>query len=193
VTYRQGLEGAADGYPDLVKTVVLDPAPVEVQQLIKRRHQLGLDLFDEMWEGTYHMAPAPRFGHADLDQQLAVLLDPLATQAGLVTTGPFNLGQPDDFRVPDRGVHRGRPDPQAVYLDTAAAVIEIVSPDDETHDKLPFYPAHKVDEVWIVDPAARHVQILIRNSDHYQNANTSPLLGARTADLDTHIRWPPAT
>ena len=173
--------------------MVLDPAPVEVQRLIERRHRLGLDLFDEVWEGTYHMAPAPRFGHAELDQQLAVLLDPLATHAQMVTTGPFNLGQPDDFRVPDRGVHRGRPDPQAVYLDTAAVVIEIVSPGDETYDKLPFYAVHKVDEVWVVNPAARQVQVLVRHGDRYQDADSSDLLHVRAADLDAGIRWPPAT
>lgn len=51
-----------------VKTVVLDPLPVEVEQLIERRKRLGLDLYDEIWEGTYHMAPAPRYRHGDLDQ-----------------------------------------------------------------------------------------------------------------------------
>ena len=173
-----------------MKTVVLDPAPVEVEQLIKRRSHLGLDLYDEVWEGTYHMAPAPRFGHAELDQQLAVLLGPLAAKAGLVTTGPFNLGGAEDFRVPDRGVHRGRPDPEAVYLSTAAVVVEIVSPGDETYDKLPFYVAHGVDEVLVADPARRRVQVLVLSGDHYQDAEASALLGAQASELSIAIRWP---
>ncbi|MBO0835758.1 MAG: hypothetical protein J2P28_09590 [Actinobacteria bacterium] len=42
-----------------MSTVVLDPVPAEVEELIERRRALGLDLFDEVWAGTYHMAPAP--------------------------------------------------------------------------------------------------------------------------------------
>lgn len=72
--------------------MVLDPPPVEVEQLIERRQRLGQDRYHEMWEGVYHMAPMARFGHGYLDQQLAELLGPLAREAGLVMTSPFNLG-----------------------------------------------------------------------------------------------------
>ncbi|MGH9064185.1 MAG: Uma2 family endonuclease [Acidimicrobiales bacterium] len=173
-----------------MRTVVLDPLPFEVEQLVERRKRLGLDLHDEVWEGTYHMAPAARFRHGDLDQQLAVLLDPLARRAGLVTTGPFNLGQPGDFRVPDRGLHRGRQDPEAVYLETAAVVVEIVSPGDETWDKLPFYAAHGVDEVMVVDPAERRIRLLVLAGDSYRDAEASALLGVPASDLEAAVRWP---
>jgi Uma2 family endonuclease len=36
---------------------------------------------------------------------------------------------------------------------TAALAVEIVSPGDESWEKLPFYAAHKVEQVLIVDPA----------------------------------------
>ena len=178
------------GYPGPVKTVVLDPPPVEVEQLIERRKRLGLDLYDEMWGGTYHMAPAARFRHADLDQQLAVLLDPLANNVGLVMTGPFNLGEPENFRVPDRGMHGGHQDPEAVYLDTAAVVVEIVSPGDETYDKLPFYADHRVGEVLVVDPAERRVEVLVLAGDYYRGAERSALLDVLASDLDSALRWP---
>ncbi|MHB1446217.1 MAG: hypothetical protein ACYCTI_02465 [Acidimicrobiales bacterium] len=46
-------------------------------------------------------------------------------------------GLAEDFRVPGRGLHRQVVD--AVFLETAAMVVEIVSPDDQTYEKLPFY------------------------------------------------------
>jgi hypothetical protein len=42
-----------------VPTLVMDPPPAEFEALIERRRRLGLDRRDEMWEGVYHLAPAP--------------------------------------------------------------------------------------------------------------------------------------
>ena len=59
--------------------------------------------------------------------------------------GKFNLGESEhDYRVPDGGVHRERP--RGVWLATAAIVVEIVSPGDESMEKLPFYARQRVDE-----------------------------------------------
>src|SRR5262245_11646628 len=128
-----------------MKTVVLGPRPAELQSLIDRRHALGIDLFDEVWEGSYHMAPAPSAEHAYLDNVLAVLLHPYAEAVGLVGTGPFNLGGPDDYRVPDRGYHRTQP--RGTWVPSVALVVEILSPDDETYEKFDFYASHGVDEI----------------------------------------------
>ena len=50
----------------------------------------------------------------------------------------FNLGESEhDFRVPDGGLHR--PGGDEMWHPSAALVVEIVSPDDETWQKLPFY------------------------------------------------------
>lgn len=173
-----------------MKTVVLDPLPPEIEQLIERRRRLGLDSYDEMWEGVYHMAPMARFGHGQLQAQILGLLGPLADRAGLLASGPFNLGKPDDFRVPDAGLHRGHPDPDATYLDTAAVVVEIVSPGDETYDKLPFYAAHGVDEMLIVDPANRRVAIFALTGAQYENARRSGQLNVDVDQLAVAIRWP---
>jgi hypothetical protein len=95
-------------------------------RLLKQRQALGQDGYDEVWEGEYHMAPMAHPPHGYLDDELAVLLRPLALGAGLVGTGAFNLGSPDDYRVPDRGLHRGLP--TTTFVPTAAVVVEIVSP-----------------------------------------------------------------
>ena len=169
---------------------MLEPLPPEVEQLIERRRQLGLDLYDEIWEGTYHVAPAPMDRHGDLDQQLAVLLDPLARDAGLVARGAINVGEQGNFRVPDRSLLRERPDPGAVYHPSAAVVIEILSPGDETWDKLPFYASRAVEELWVVDPEQRRVHLLRRTGDGYEGAETSGVLDTDRERLEAAIRWP---
>ena len=47
-----------------------------------------------------------------------------------------------------------------MFLPTAALVVEIVSPDDKTWEKLGFYAARGVDELLIVDPQERRVHWL---------------------------------
>lgn len=171
-----------------MKTLVLDPPPIEMDRLVKRRRRLGLDRYDEMWEGVYHMAPTAHPYHGFLDRQLARLLGPYVDAAGLVGTGPFNLGCPDDFRVPDGGCHRGLPG--TTYVTTAAVVIEIVSPGDETYDKLAFYAAHAVDEVIVVGPGHRRVHLYDLAGDHYDEAGRSRLLDVSADELEGRIRWP---
>jgi Uma2 family endonuclease len=172
-----------------VKTVVLGSPPVELEQLMQRRRVEGLDTFDEVWEGTYHVAPTGRSQHAYLDDEMAGLLRPYALAAGLIGSGPFNLGGKDDYRVPDRGYHRERLD--VVYFDTAAVVIEIVSPDDETYEKLPFYAAHGVDEVLVIEPSQREVHIFERTVDEgYADTGRSTLLNVDATTLQTAINWP---
>jgi Uma2 family endonuclease len=173
-----------------VRTLVLDPQPPELTQLLERRRQRGLDLFDEVWEGTYHMAPAPRFRHGDVDQQLAEILGPAARRVGLTAGGPFNVGRPDDYRVPDRGLLRTAPNPDDVYVRTAAMVVEIVSPGDETYDKLPFYAAHAVEEILLVDPEKRAVQLLSLVGETYEAQDRSEVIGMTVNEIAASIRWP---
>ena len=132
-------------------TLVLDPQPRELAELIQRRRRLGQDLFDEVWEGVLHMNPAPRGAHGAVETQLTMALGPLARSAGLVLTGQFNVGDSEqDYRVPDGGLHRDFAD--RVFYPTAALVIEIVAPGDESWGKLDFYAGHGIDEMLIVDP-----------------------------------------
>lgn len=178
---------ASFAYPGTVRTVVLGEPPADLVKLIERRHELGLDLYDEVWEGEYHMAPAPTHRHADLDQQLAEILGPLARRCGLRGSGIFNLGDKNDFRVPDRGLHRAI---GGAWLPTAAMVIEIVSPDDETWQKLDFYAVHGVEEVLIVDPDLREVTLLRLAGGSYERVDQSALLGVPLTEITEQIEWP---
>ena len=183
---------------------MLDPAPVELQALLQRRKRLDQDRHDEIWEGVYHMAPAPRNAHADIQQQLAELIGPLARRAGLrpLIGGEFNIGEPEDFRVPDGGLLRGRE--PATWHPTAALAVEIVSPGDETWAKLPFYAAHHVQELLILDPATHSIDWLTLNPreqqaqaqteqpNDYRPIEHSDLIDLSIADLAERIDWPPA-
>lgn len=174
--------------PDM-KTVVLGPRPTQLEQLILRRQALGLDIYDEIWEGTYHVAPAAHPAHGYVDHALAVLLDPYAKAARLLATGPFNLGDPSDYRVPDHGYHRSFPGD--IWVSTAAIVVEVVSPDDETYAKFSFYADHRVEEILVGDPQKRSVLWFRRDADHYVDAEASALLDVRADDLTGRIVWPP--
>ncbi len=144
-----------------------------------------------MWEGSSHVVPAPNAVHARLDHALAVLLDPYVAAAGLVGTGPFNLGAPDDYRVPDQGYHRGAP--TGTWIPTAAVVVEILSPDDETYAKFDFYAGHGIEEILVVDPSARRITVWARSSeDRHVEVPASAVLGVAADEVAATVTWPSA-
>lgn len=171
-------------------TLVLGTPPPELQALIERRRRAGVDRLDEVWQGVRHMVPGPSFEHAHVAQQLGELLGPLARAAGLVPTmHEFNLGKSEyDFRVPDGGLHR--PGAAGLWHATAAIVVEILSPGDESWQKLPFYAAHHVDEVLLVDPATQTVTWLALRDGDYQPVQASGLIELGPTALATRLDWP---
>jgi Uma2 family endonuclease len=173
-----------------VRTVVLGPLPAQFAELIEHRRASGADLYDEVWQGEYHMAPAPPSAHGRVYAAVAAVLHGLARPAGLFDSGPFNLGEPDDYRVPDHGVFRD--EPRGTWIPTAAVVVEVVSPDDETWAKLPFYAARGVEEVLIVDPRERSVSWLGLRAGGYAPIERS-VLGITAAELAAEIDWPEAS
>lgn len=171
-------------------TLVLGPPPPELGALLERRRRAGVDRLDEVWEGVRHMVPGPSFEHARVSQQLALLLDGPARAAGLLAAmSEFNLGESEhDFRVPDGGVHR--PGAAGVWLSTAAIVVEILSPGDESWQKLPFYAEHHVDEVLLVSPAERTVTWLALRDGDYEPVRRSRLVELGATELADRLDWP---
>jgi Uma2 family endonuclease len=172
----------------VVKTVVLGEQPPEIVAFLARRRALDQDRSDEVWEGDYHVVPAPHPWHAYIDRRLDRVLAPRADAAGLVATSQFNLGEQDDYRVPDGGYHRGVP--SEVFVPTAAIVVEILSPGDETWAKFDFYARHGVEEICVADPRRGVVQWFRLSGGAYQEVDSSPLLGIGVADLTASIDWP---
>lgn len=155
---------------------------------MQRRSALGLDRFDEVWEGEYHVAPAAHGRHGDIDQQLAELLGPAARAAGLRCLGPVNIGTGNNYRVPDRSVVRADAE-LGVFLPSVVVVVEIVSPDDETFAKFGFYFEHAVQEILVVDPAVRSVAWFHRGEVRFVEAMGSDVVTGLD-DLADRLRWP---
>jgi len=171
-------------------TLVLGSHPPELDALLARRREAGVDRLDEVWQGVRHMVPGPSLEHARVAQQLAVLLDGPARDGGLLLAmHEFNLGESEqDFRVPDGGLHR--PGAAGVWHSTAAVVVEVLSPGDESWQKLPFYAEHHVDEVLLVDPAEQTVTWLALHDGEYKPVRLSRLIGLGPAELAERLDWP---
>ncbi len=173
-----------------MRTLVLGTPPPELEALLERRRRAGVDRLDEAWQGVRHLVPGPSIEHADISQQVAELLGPPARAAGLrPTMSEFNLGESEhDFRVPDGGLHR--PGAAGIWHATAALVVEILSPEDETWQKLPFFATHGVDEVLIVDPGERTVTWLALRDGDYEPVERSALIELGASELAAQINWP---
>ncbi|MBX3031763.1 MAG: Uma2 family endonuclease [Chloroflexi bacterium] len=168
-------------------TFVMDPPPI-VEDWLAQRKARGQDLHDEVWEGVYHVAAAPSNRHGHVDDQLGWILRPIAQRAGLTGTTACNIGGPMDFRVPDRAYFHVLED--VVWNPSAAIVVEVVSPDDESRAKTDFFFRAGIEEMLIVDPLQRTVEWFTRGATGFEAADGSTLLGITSAELATAIDWP---
>ncbi len=173
-----------------MRTVIVGEHP-ELDALIARRRASGADTHDEVWDGEYHMAPAAHRRHGRLEAELIAALRESVRSHGLALSGPVNLGEEQNYRVPDIAVHR--PGPDLLWNPTAAMVVEVVSPHDESWLKFDHYAAHGVDEVLIADPQDSTLHLFVLVDGSYQPADASLLLGITVADLHAAIEWPGAT
>lgn len=171
-----------------MRTLLNDP-PAIVRTWLDERQARGQDRYDEMWEGVYHVAPAAHPSHGILDDQLGRVLGPYADAAGLVGSGPLNVGTAENYRVPDRAYLRAVP--RTTFVPSVAIAVEIVSPHDESWAKLDFYFGHGVEELLMVDPRTRDVRWLVRGGDGFEVAAGSTMLGLDASDLAAALNWPP--
>jgi Uma2 family endonuclease len=170
----------------VIGTKVLGPCTPELEASLAERRRLGQDLFDEVWRGEYHMNPGPHFIHGETDRAFLLAIGPAVDAAGLRGSTQTNLGEPDDYRVPDQVYTRGE---AALYLSTAAIVVEVLSPGDESRLKFDHYASHDVDEVVLVDPETRAVEWYRLVGDAYEATTHSDVLGVDTDTVVDAIRW----
>lgn len=132
--------------------VAMKAVMLEVPEaLLAERSRLGIDGRDEMWNGVLHMVPPASGNHQRLAAWLLRTLAPAADEKKLVMTCETGLwAADDDYKVPDllaapepRWSNRGVEVPSAL-------VIEILSPGDETLEKIEWYSAMGVDEVVVI-------------------------------------------
>jgi Uma2 family endonuclease len=169
-------------------TIVRGPRPPELEQLLERRRRSGADRLDEVWEGRYVVAPDPHSSHGAVQVEVAALLRTAAHGLGARAVMTFNLGEPDDYRIPDAGL---LPGPMGVWHDTALLVVEVLSPEDMTFDKLDFYTARRVRELLVVDWQDRSVRCFALQEEQAER-DRSDVLGMSTVEVSAAIDWPPA-
>jgi Uma2 family endonuclease len=133
------------------------------QALLDERRAKGLDKSDEMWEGELHMVPPPSDRHQEVGAELFMVLAPLAKQRGLLPrydpAGLFRPGVDNDWRVPDQMYARPEHRSERGIEGRASLVVEILSPHDETYQKLDWYASVGVGEVLVIEPMTRRVEL----------------------------------
>lgn len=113
---------------------------------------------------------------------------PVRMAPWLGADGGVGIGANDDYRVPDLALHR--PGAPTQWHPTAALVAEIISPGDETWEKLPFYAGHRVGELLIVDPQQRQAQWQAIEDGEYCPVKRSRVIDLGPDELMQRLDWP---
>jgi Uma2 family endonuclease len=142
------------------------------------------------------MAPLPHIEHQDLAGDLLTYLKlHWARPRKAKVFHEVNLasvsGWPNDYREPDllllsrerfeiiRGHYfEGAPD----------AVVEIHSPGDEAYEKLPFYAALGVPEVWIIDRDSKEPEIYLLKRGRYKKQRPTAAGWVRSPATEVEMR-----
>jgi len=129
------------------------------QAMLDERRRLGQDKRDEMWDGVLHMVPPAGGPHQRLGARFLAAVTPRAEQHGLVPHYETGLFQSDDnYRVPDLSFAREEHLSDR-GLEGADLVVEVRSARDETYEKLAFYAQMGVQEVLVLHPNPRKVEL----------------------------------
>ena len=128
--------------------------------LLDERRRLGLDRFDELWEGVLHVVPPPSKDHQNIMGTLQSVLWLLLEGSPLRPTTDTGYWSADnDYRVPDLVVATDEVCSARGVEGPAALVVEIRSPNDETDAKLGWYAQRGVGEVLTIDPPTRSFKL----------------------------------
>ena len=160
-------------------TLILDRELAE--QIRVKRAESGGDRWDEVWEGTYVMAPLPNNEHQAFVNKLATILQLVVNwERDSVFPGANVSDQPDDwtfnYRCPDVAVYlHGNPakDRGTHWLGGPDLAIEILSPDDRSYDKIPFYESVGTRELLLIDRHPWQIELLRLDGDQLVSAGVS--------------------
>jgi Uma2 family endonuclease len=163
------------------------------QALLDERHARGADRWDEMWEGELHMVPPPSEEHQAVGTALLVAFAPLAEARQLVAryeTGLFRPDVDDDYKVPDQVYARPELRSARGIEGSASLVVEILSPNDETYQKLDWYAAVGVGEVLVIEPLTRRVELFANRDGKMVPVEPVVIecLGVRAETVDGKLR-----
>ena len=167
------------------------------KRLQAERAATGADRYDEVWEGTYMMAPMPNNEHQHFVGRLTRILDELVTDhgRGIVLPGTNVSDRVENwqknYRVPDVAVFLD----QSVVPEATAAqnhgsfwlggpdlAIEVVSENDLSREKLEFYARTGTRELLIIDRAPWQLEL------YHLNQATLKMTDRATLDETTNIQ-----
>jgi Uma2 family endonuclease len=160
---------------------------------LEERRRMGGDHWDEVWDGVLHVPPAPTSFHQGLESDLEAVLRPLAAARGFKTFHQLGVLEPGKHTTNYR-------QPDVIVIDPAYVIragtegpvelaIEVLSPNDESRDKFPFYAARRVKELWLVDPETRIAEVYLLRGKTYAIivADRAGIIRAPALDLELSI------
>ena len=155
------------GFERFARAVVLRPP----ERWLEERRKAGADRWDEVWEGVLHLVPPPSSWHQRFGLKLARTLAPIGEAKGLEASYETGLYRPGtgetDYRVPDLVFARPEQISPRGVEGAADLVVELLSEDDESRAKLPFYAEVGVREVLLIDPDTRDLELYALRSDRF--------------------------
>ncbi|HEX5058913.1 MAG TPA: Uma2 family endonuclease [Kofleriaceae bacterium] len=166
-----------------MRAVVLEMPP----HWLEERRRLGHDKRDEVWDGVLHMVPQPGTTHQGLEVELIYALKALVEARGyrlFVETSLFGAAGEKNYRVPDLSVVAPSDFSERGLEQHAEIVVELLSPNDESRDKLPFYAMCGVGEVWLIEPKTRTIEVLSLDDAYGSTRTESAVLGIRFSTVD---------
>jgi Uma2 family endonuclease len=141
-----------------MKLIILDPE--DKKQIIRRRQRLGIDTFDEVWNGVYVMSPIADNEHQKLAFDLARAIDEARCGDESMRVYPaVNISDREEkwkknYRCPDAAVFlEGNPaqDRGTHWFGGPDFAVEVLSPRDRSRKKLAFYAGVGVRELLLID------------------------------------------
>ncbi len=167
-------------FPVNQSILVLDP--YTQGRLLEERRRCGIDLYDEVWEGTYVMSPIASPEHQHILFQLSVIFNEVvvADKLGRVLPGANVTDQIEDwtfnYRCPDVVVVLNESRAKivgAAIVGGPDLIVEVASPGDRWPQKLPFYSKIGVRELLVVDRDTKQLELLRLRDDQLTSIGKS--------------------
>jgi Uma2 family endonuclease len=156
----------------------------ELKRIVARRRRLGIDKFDEVWDGVYVMSPLADPEHQDIVGEFDSLFRAIVKREGLglvypgVNVSDLPLKWRNNYRCPDVAVFlAGNPaeDRGAYWFGGPDFAVEVLSPRDRARKKLGFYARVGTRELLLVDRAPWALELYRLDDGAMRRVGTSTM------------------